>query len=150
MFNTWNEYKSKNIYKNDVLDHVFDIVCQVSNISEKDYNRLDKLKQEYTKIVDDNLSSISKCISMCESDDKRYQYTAEKIFHDFFKYDSIDEKLSFEKIDKPRNFKTKLNGVGLGKDKNGYFVYTHRARSKSYDCVENIPMKDINFIKSTG
>jgi hypothetical protein len=41
-------------------------------------------------------------------------------------------------------------GCSLGADKNGFFVFTHRARSKSYPEIDKIPQKDIKFIKSTG
>lgn len=41
-------------------------------------------------------------------------------------------------------------GCSLGADKNGFFVYTHRARSKSYPEIDKIPQKAIKFIKSTG
>ena len=44
----------------------------------------------------------------------------------------------------------KQNGVSLGADKNGFFCYTHRARCKSYPTPEDIPVKAINFIESTG
>ncbi len=43
-----------------------------------------------------------------------------------------------------------FKGVGLGADKNGFFVMTHRARSKSKLEIKDIPQKDINFIESTG
>jgi len=42
------------------------------------------------------------------------------------------------------------NGFSLGVDKNGYFIHTHRARSKSYKRAIDIPVKDIKFIDSTG
>jgi hypothetical protein len=38
----------------------------------------------------------------------------------------------------------------MGIDKNGYFIHTHRARSKSYEKSSDIPLKDIKFIDSTG
>ena len=41
-------------------------------------------------------------------------------------------------------------GCSLGADKNGFFCYTHRARSKSYPEVDKIPQSKINFIESTG
>jgi hypothetical protein len=53
-------------------------------------------------------------------------------------------------IPKPRKLKEKMKEVSLGKDENGYFVYTHRCRSKSYPSPEKIPNKDIKFIASTG
>jgi len=43
-----------------------------------------------------------------------------------------------------------FNGVDIGADKDGFFVFTHRARSKSYSTIADIPNKDIKFIESTG
>lgn len=43
-----------------------------------------------------------------------------------------------------------FKGVGLGADKDGFFVMTHRARSKSKPELKDIPDKDIKFIESTG
>jgi hypothetical protein len=42
------------------------------------------------------------------------------------------------------------NGFDMGIDKDGFFIHTHRARSKSYENPEDIPVKDIKFIDSTG
>lgn len=42
------------------------------------------------------------------------------------------------------------DGFSMGVDKNGYFIHTHRARSKSYEKAGDIPVKDIKFIDSTG
>lgn len=53
-------------------------------------------------------------------------------------------------VPKPDALKSKLSEVGLAKDDKGYYVYTHRARSKSYASPEKIPDKDITFIASTG
>ena len=53
-------------------------------------------------------------------------------------------------IGKPKVKGKSFNGVSLGADKNGFFVYTHRARCKSKSDPEKISDKDIKFIKSTG
>ena len=45
---------------------------------------------------------------------------------------------------------SKSKGVSLGADKDGFFVYTHRQRSKSYESPEKISIKDIEFTESTG
>jgi len=42
------------------------------------------------------------------------------------------------------------DGFDMGVDKNGYFIHTHRARSKSYESPSKIPVKDIKFIDTTG
>lgn len=36
------------------------------------------------------------------------------------------------------------------KDEKGYYCKTHRARSKSYKEIKDIPMKDFKFISSTS
>lgn len=41
-------------------------------------------------------------------------------------------------------------GVSLGRDKDGYYVYTHRARSKSYPTPAKIPHSKVTFVSSTG
>lgn len=41
-------------------------------------------------------------------------------------------------------------GFSISKDKNGFFIHTHRCRSRSYKSMKNIPAKVIKFIKSTG
>jgi len=42
------------------------------------------------------------------------------------------------------------DGFDMGIDKDGYFIHTHRARSKSYETPDKISVKDIKFIDSTG
>jgi len=49
-----------------------------------------------------------------------------------------------------REKSNKIKGVSMGADKNGFYVYTHRARSKSHPTPDKITAKEINFIESTG
>lgn len=55
-----------------------------------------------------------------------------------------------------KSLKDKINkgnypsGFDMGIDKNGYFIHTHRARSKSYEDPSKISVRDIKFIDSTG
>lgn len=43
-----------------------------------------------------------------------------------------------------------FGGVSIGADKDGFFVFTHRARSKSYPELGDIPNDKIKFVESTG
>lgn len=45
---------------------------------------------------------------------------------------------------------SKVNGCSMGADKDGFFVYTHRARCKSFLSPMKITKKCIDFIESTG
>lgn len=53
-------------------------------------------------------------------------------------------------LTKPKISGKSFKGNGLGADKKGFFVYTHRAASKRYESPDKIPQKDIDFIETTG
>jgi len=44
----------------------------------------------------------------------------------------------------------RYRGVGIGRDDDGYFACTHRARSSSYPSPDRIPLSKIKWIRSTG
>lgn len=44
----------------------------------------------------------------------------------------------------------KVSGCSMGADKDGFFVYTHRSRCKSFPSPMKITKKCIDFIESTG
>jgi len=56
-------------------------------------------------------------------------------------------------VAKPKEFlakSPKATGVTLAKDKDGYFIYTHRAASARHKTIMGITKKEIEFIESTG
>ena len=44
----------------------------------------------------------------------------------------------------------RYDGVSIGRDDDGYFACTHRARSESYSSPDRIPLSKIKWIRSTG
>lgn len=44
----------------------------------------------------------------------------------------------------------RYNGVSIGRDEDGYFACTHRARSSSYPSPGAIPVRTLKWIRSTG
>jgi hypothetical protein len=44
----------------------------------------------------------------------------------------------------------KFDGVALKKDRNGFYVHTHRSRSDSYPTVDDIPDEEVEKIRATG
>lgn len=42
------------------------------------------------------------------------------------------------------------SGYDMGIDKDGFFIHTHRARSKSHEKPDGITAKEMKFIDSTG
>lgn len=53
-------------------------------------------------------------------------------------------------VAKPSDQRVRMKGVSLGKDGNGYFVYTHRSGSSSYPTPADIPDSRVKFVASTG
>lgn len=45
---------------------------------------------------------------------------------------------------------SRFDGVGLKQDDDGWYVTTHRARSKSYKEQADIPDSVVRYIRSTG
>jgi hypothetical protein len=63
------------------------------------------------------------------------------------------KKKSYTIVTKPKEFlaKTpKAKMVTLCKDKDGYFVHTHRWASKRFKTIAGIPKSIIEFCESTG
>lgn len=58
-------------------------------------------------------------------------------------------QLAVNEITQPRR-SGRYKGVSIGRDSQGYFVTTHRARSKSYPSTSKIPKSKIRFVASTG
>jgi hypothetical protein len=69
-----------------------------------------------------------------------------------FKYTSVQKhmnKLEVNEMTSPKQ-SGKWNGVSIGRDKDGFFCCTHRARSKSYPHPSKIPTGRIKWVESTG
>jgi len=45
---------------------------------------------------------------------------------------------------------SKVSGCSFGADKDGFFVYTHRGRSKSHKNPLTLTKKEIDWVESTG
>jgi hypothetical protein len=104
--------------------------------------KLDESKSDYAQTKDSLMGS--KSIS-AEMKEKICKYlTGGSTYHEGGRVHGLS---------KPKEFtekSPKTSGVSLGADKNGFFVYTHRARSGSHAEPGKIPVKEINFIDSTG
>lgn len=53
-------------------------------------------------------------------------------------------------LDKAAAKDQRFDEVGMGKDDDGVFIKTHRARSKSYPTPESIPQSEVDRIAATG
>lgn len=115
--------------------------------------RIDSYSSDYEEIPDKIKTEL---LDNFDNDISEIYAEWETYFTVFLKKESIVlEKKRKDKdvehgLPKPDSLKVKMKGVSLGKDKQGYFVYTHRARCSSYETPEDIPTDKIKFIDSTG
>lgn len=146
-------------YTDKVRSELINLITNDRKISEKSFKQYGAVMDEVKELMNTS-PQVKELISQFEEKKKRPSFCAETIFDTLIKKDLNEgKKKSFENVSKPKELIDKmkkqglekaLEGVSLGKDSKGYFVYTHRARSKSYDKAENIPGKDVKFIETTG
>ncbi len=144
--------KHKSSYKDGVASSLMNIITRERGISEKSFSAWDEASAELDSFYETNKDVLDDLMENFEVNNWRKDYCAEKIYAEYFSQ-SLNEKKNKKKTDNvpiPDDLKDKLKGVSLGKDDDGYFVYTHRARCKSYATPEKIPQSKIKFIESTG
>jgi hypothetical protein len=144
----------KSSYKDKVASSLIDIITNERGISEKSFSEYDNVIAEVDNFYNTNKEELDDLLETFEINEYRNQYCAEKIYSEYFDGNLNEgkkkKKKNWENVAKPEDLVSKLDGISLGKDKDGYFVYTHRARSKSYKTPYKIPKSKIKFIESTG
>jgi len=138
-----------------IIDQILNVVHQRSDLAswfvEGGSSSLSQLSGNPSEMLNesnynDNKKSLmrSKSISKEMKDEILKYFTGGSTYHQGGRVHGLSKPK--ELTDKT----PKASGVSLGADKNGFFVYTHRARSGSHKSPEKIPVKEINFIDSTG
>lgn len=161
-------------YKADIADPNTSAI--VKKQLQEDLTELEKILDEYltnfgefqnrvNEIINEELSKIEVADEKKATTKKSKEETTpkEEKKEEPKKEEPITEsKKAYEKMKKEidaitsseRNEFYKLFGkstaCSLAKDKNGYYVRTHRARSKSYPEIKDIPKKDVEFVRSTS
>ena len=115
-------------------------------IGEEEFNRLFKDGGSLTPWVDYKLSDGRVVVW---DPGKGVYHIASKKEADMISWDKKPEELEIGDISAPIQ-SGKFDGVSIGRDEDGYYVCTHRARSDSYESMDKIPQNKIAFIESTG
>ena len=69
--------------------------------------------------------------------------------HGFKLVEKVPEELEVGEGTRPHQG-GRFRGVSVGRSKLGYFAFTHRARSKTWNEPKEIPDDVVTFIRSTG
>ena len=152
----WNPSGIKNIKafgkKNNMklIDTIFEAVSDLFSkedrgiMSEKEWKELDEANS--TETIKKKIKHVRGLSDECRA------YAMEN--HSDWLHDVGSGKVSGLKIHPDLQKKIDEgnlpSGFSMGVDKKGYYIHTHRARSKSYENPAKIPTKDIKFVDSTG
>lgn len=107
------------------------------------------LFEKFSFVKDKNIDDRIKFVRGVSKDNKEYAL-------DYTQYITKASKGKITGLELPSEFVKKLkeeglpSGFSMGIDKDGFYIHTHRARSKSKKSIMKIPKKDIIFIDSTG
>lgn len=71
-------------YVDNVFDNIFNIICEENNISEKNFKKIDNVRN-YLESYFDNNQEILLEIDKLKNKDYRYNYIAEILYDKYFK-----------------------------------------------------------------
>lgn len=117
-------------------------------------NHFDEFQARIYKIIDEELSLLeSKSINESIENESYENLDSEEFLESKKVWEKMKKEISAV-TSSERNEFYKLFGhsldCSLAKDKNGFYVRTHRCRSKSYKEIKDIPKKDVEFVRSTS
>lgn len=157
-----------------VKKQLTDDMAELEKVLDEYLNNFSEFQNRVNKVINDELEKLedkadktdkSKKVDNTDKDDvsdkKDKVPEKEDAIKEGFEY--FDEsKEAYEKLIKTKESLTSeersevknkfgpSKACSFGKDKNGYYCFTHRARSKSCKTIDSIPQKDVDFVRSTS
>lgn len=147
--NKYNEWNGEGGYSKPTEVSVFEFLQN----NYEDYSKDEKLNKEMLDVLSkENINEskyvdVKKSLSLSKSIGKEMK---EKIGEYLGGGSTYHKGGRLHGLTKPKIKGKSFSGVSLGADKDGFYVYTHRAASKRYKSPDKISQKDIKFIESTG
>jgi 8-oxo-dGTP pyrophosphatase MutT (NUDIX family) len=120
----------------------------VVDMYEVDYNPTDKPEATISQSLDRDKDLINETV-IPNTDVSKVHMTVGN-WRETLKVTSKHEPLTKQEYFEIESRFGRKRECSFSKDKDGYYCYTHRARSKSYKTIDNIPMKVFKFIESTS
>lgn len=120
-----------------------------NKINKKIIEELDKLDKEIPDDKNDKEDDKKEETKPKEDSNKNINESA--LFESKAEYEKIKKHIQAVTPEERLKGKRIFGDVGctLAKDKNGYYFRTHRARTKSYENIEDIPKRDVKFVDGT-
>ena len=132
-------------------------LVELEKVLDQYLNHRDEFQKRVNNLINDELKKLEtvdeKKLESKSKDDK--PVTEEVIFLDNEQLITESKKKSKEPLttDEYQQVKERFGDsttCSFAKDKDGYYCYTHRCRSKSYPTIDEIPQDKVDFVRSTS
>jgi len=137
--------KRMNLYYENLYDNFFNISESLELKYLTPYNLFEGKRNINNKSIEDTIKNLKKLDKTKKDIALKHlkQYTHAKNG----KITGLNKTIELNKKIKDSNLP---NGFDMGIDSDGFFIHTHRARSKSHEISSDITQKEMRFIDSTG
>lgn len=123
---------------NEYLNNFSDFQNRVNQVINEELEKIDATKKQEPMDPKKKEEAIKEGYELFEESKKGWEKLMKAI-----KAPTPEDQAEFKRIFGDQE-------CSLAKDKNGYYVTTHRCRSKSYESIDKIPKKDVEFVSSTS
>lgn len=158
----------------EVKKHMREDKEELEKVLDQYLNHYDEFQNRVNRMIDEELQKIDKTSAKkAEKEDEKkkaavlpeeepVKESGDIQFHDTNGIIMITEsKKAYEKLraaeealtpEDRKEIKKRFGETqcSFGKDKEGYYCFTHRASSKYYETIDKIPKKDVDFVSSTS
>ena len=143
-----------------VKDQLRDDVKEVEKVLDMYMNSFSEFQNNIYRMISEEIDAVHPLSKSETQEDNKQNDIKESAVQRLIYFD--ESKKAYERLKKLKETLTpsereevkKMFGqstqCSFARDKDGYFCYTHRCRSRSYPTIADIPQKDVDFIRSTS
>lgn len=149
-------------YKDDIDDpntpsavkkQLKDDLAELEKVLDEYLNNFSEFQNRVNHVINEELQKIEVDDTSSDKTEKKAIKEGVEFFDESHKaYEKLmkaKESLSSSEREEVNKIFGHSNKCSFAKDKDGYYCFTHRARSDSYPTIAEIPKKSVEFVRST-
>lgn len=127
-------------------------LLELEKVLDQYLNHKDEFQKRVNNLINDELKKLEDEDDKKSNNDKKDKDDKEikESFESFDESKKSKEPLTKEEYDQVHKKFGKDLACSFAKDNKGYYCYTHRCRSNSYESIDDIPMDKFKFVCSTS
>lgn len=125
-------------------------LLELEKVLDQYLNHKDEFQKRVNNLINDELKKLEDEDDKKSNKDKEEKKEIKESFELFDESKKIKKPLTTEEYDQVHKRFGEHLACSFAKDNKGYYCYTHRCRSKSYESIDDIPMDKFKFVCSTS